>query len=505
MRHIFFLILSCALGLCVFLTSEQAQAQSSSGTISIYTYRTVTTRLTNENERLSNVAVTERKNAAAADQRWRRAMLQLEEERASGSASAGRVAQLEKDAADREAEFESSIESLNAQLAAQNDEFQRALRAATAAGTQLLQSEEGQRALELIALGGEESTEAGIQILLAEQEIQDRVDKLRIADRARSIAFTLLGLKGSAPSATTASIINQFDIVIDNDPSRHSDWVELGELYYEAGRLPDAARAARRSLNVAETQRDLAVSYNKIGDVEVAQGNLTGARESYRKSLAIRENLAAADPTSASLQRDLCVSYDRIGNLEIAQGDLTAARESYGKSLAICEKLAATDPSSARLQRNLSISYNRIGMVEVAQGNLTGARESYSKFLAISEKLAAADPSSASLQRDLSVSHNSIGDVEVAQGDLTGARESYSKSLAIREKLAAADPSSASLQRALFVSYWRLAKLGDPEFPWSRVVEKLENMESQGILSPADQHFLDEARGNERMELGVTQ
>jgi tetratricopeptide (TPR) repeat protein len=361
MRHIFFLILSCALGLCIFVTSEQAQAQSSSGTISIYTYRTVTTRLTNENERLSNVAVTERKNATAADQRWRRAMLQLEEERASGSASAGRVAQLERDATDRKAEFEGAIESLNAQLAAQNDEFQRALRAATAAGTQLLQSKEGQRALELIALGGEESTEAGIQILLAEQEIQDRVDKLRIADRARSIAFTLLGLKGSAPSATTASIINQFDIVIDNDPSRHSDWVELGDLYYEAGRLPDAAKAARRSLNVAETERDLSVSYYKIGDVERAQGDLTGARESYSKSLAIRKNLAAADPSSASLQRDL------------------------------------------------------------------------------------------------------------------------------------------------FYIYRRIALLGDPEFPWSRVVEKLENMASKGILSPADQHYLDEAKGHEQMELEAMQ
>lgn len=181
----------------------------------------------------------------------------------------------------------------------------------------------------MIALGGEESTEAGIQILLAEQEIQDRVDKLRIADRARSIAFTLLGLKGSAPSATTASIINQFDIVIDNDPSRHSDWVEP--------------------------------RYNKIGRVEVAQGDLTGARDSYSKSLAIRESLAEADPSSARLQRDL------------------------------------------------------------------------------------------------------------------------------------------------FYIYRRIALLGDPEFPWSRVVEKLENMASKGILSPADQHYLDEAKGHEQMELEVMQ
>jgi tetratricopeptide (TPR) repeat protein len=143
--------------------------------------------------------------------------------------------------------------------------------------------------------------------------------------------------------------------------------------------------------------------------------------------------------------------------------------------------------------------------VEVAQGDLTGARESYGKSLTIAEKLAAADPSSARLQRDLYISYIKIGDVEVAQGDLTGARESYRKGLAIAKNLAAADPSSATLQRDLFYIYRLFALLGDPEFPWSRVVEKLESMESKGILFPADQHYLDEARGNERMALEAMQ
>jgi hypothetical protein len=143
--------------------------------------------------------------------------------------------------------------------------------------------------------------------------------------------------------------------------------------------------------------------------------------------------------------------------------------------------------------------------VEGKQGDLTGAGESFRKSLAIVENLAAADPSSAQLQRDLSVTYDKIGYVQEAQDDLTGARKSFSKSVAIRENLAAADPSSASLQRDLSMSYWGLALLGDPEFPWSRVVEKLENMASQGILNPADQHLLDEARRNERMALEAMQ
>ncbi|MCJ2189147.1 hypothetical protein, partial [Novosphingobium beihaiensis] len=56
------------------------------------------------------------------------------------------------------------------------------------------------------------------------------------------------------------------------------------------------------------------------------------------------------------------------------------------------------------------------------------------------------------------------------------------------------DPGSAALQRDLSVSYWKLASLSDPEFPWSRVVTKLEEMESAGTLFPVDRRFLIQAR-----------
>ena len=45
--------------------------------------------------------------------------------------------------------------------------------------------------------------------------------------------------------------------------------------------------------------RDLAVAYDKLGNVLKAQGNLAAALKSYQDGLAIRERLAGADPGNA--------------------------------------------------------------------------------------------------------------------------------------------------------------------------------------------------------------
>ena len=137
-----------------------------------------------------------------------------------------------------------------------------------------------------------------------------------------------------------------------------------------------------------------------------------------------------------------------------------------------------------------------LGDVLVAQGDLAGAKQRYQESLEIRKRLSAADPSSASLQRDVSLSLNKLGDVLVAQGDLAGAKQRYQESLEIRKRLSAADPSSASLQRDVTASLWRLAGIAGSGVSWQQVAEALEAMQARGILSPADRHFLDEARKN---------
>jgi hypothetical protein len=49
--------------------------------------------------------------------------------------------------------------------------------------------------------------------------------------------------------------------------------------------------------------------------VLVAQGNLPEALKSFRDGHAIRDRLAKSDPGNAGWQRDLSVSYEKIGNV----------------------------------------------------------------------------------------------------------------------------------------------------------------------------------------------
>ena len=72
-----------------------------------------------------------------------------------------------------------------------------------------------------------------------------------------------------------------------------------------------------------------------------AQGNLPGALEAFRRSLALREQLAAADPGHAGCQRDLAVSHYKLAGLAQQQGDRPAVVARLQRCLAVLETMKA--------------------------------------------------------------------------------------------------------------------------------------------------------------------
>ena len=62
-----------------------------------------------------------------------------------------------------------------------------------------------------------------------------------------------------------------------------------------------------------------------LGDIQVERGDLGVAKATYREAAAIADRLAKADPGNAGWQYDLGISNERIGNVQMAQGDLAAA------------------------------------------------------------------------------------------------------------------------------------------------------------------------------------
>ncbi|MBV9491714.1 MAG: tetratricopeptide repeat protein, partial [Verrucomicrobia bacterium] len=97
------------------------------------------------------------------------------------------------------------------------------------------------------------------------------------------------------------------------------------------------------------------------GQVLAAQGDLAGALQNYRQALAIREKLARQDPANAGWQRDLSVSYNKVGDVLRDQGDLAGALQNCRQALAIAEKLARQGPSNAQWQGDLAFASWRVG------------------------------------------------------------------------------------------------------------------------------------------------
>ena len=260
-----------------------------------------------------------------------------------------------------------------------------------------------------------------------------RADMERLASHVRFAVERGDDCGISIPTAALAARLA--DLLQDRVPLH-----DIEPLYRRAFAIFD--RLAKADPGNAGWQRDLSVSYERVGDVLVAQGNLPEALKAFRDCLAIRDRLAKADPGNAGWQRDLSVSYERVGDVLVAQGNLPEALKAFRDGLAISDRLAKADPGNAGWQRDLSVSYNKVGDVLVAQGNLPEALKAFRDCLAICDRLAKADPGNAGWQRDLSVSYNKVGDVLVAQGNLPEALKAFRDGLAICDRLAKADPAT---------------------------------------------------------------
>jgi tetratricopeptide (TPR) repeat protein len=106
----------------------------------------------------------------------------------------------------------------------------------------------------------------------------------------------------------------------------------------------------------------------------MAQGQLAKAARAYNKGLVITQQLATNDSSNTEWQRDLSVSYDKLGNVAVAQGKLPEAAQAYRDSLAIGKTLAAGDPGNTQWQRDLWVSYWRVADLAERQNNSREAR-----------------------------------------------------------------------------------------------------------------------------------
>jgi tetratricopeptide (TPR) repeat protein len=150
--------------------------------------------------------------------------------------------------------------------------------------------------------------------------------------------------------------------------------------------LASGMRLADAAPEKAAYARDLSISFEKLGDQQMARGNAQMALGYYQLSLDLRQRLADAAPENADYTRDLGVSFERLGNLQVALGNAQIALDYYQRSHDIFQRLADAAPEHADYACDLAVSY--YGMARSTEGETLKAwwRRCYEQFASMKQR-----------------------------------------------------------------------------------------------------------------------
>ncbi len=261
---------------------------------------------------------------------------------------------------------------------------------------------------------------------------------------------------------------NRFSLVI-NYVWLADDCLEL-EQKYETRTALNRAKELMRSVGVDEidfTRRmnQETIVLERLGNLELMEGNLVAATKAYRKALKYRRRNAHNAAYSLEYRFNLAVIHEKISDVLVRRGSEEEALRELELALQIRHELIEFDPANRPYQSGLSNTLQRIA-------SLKGGADPDTRLRLAEEEVARWTERHDRGHEDASISVSrfesmvQLGDILAEQGDSTAATESYESALAFAETLPRAD-APASFQRNLAVCAVKLGNVhladSDPE------------------------------------------
>ena len=242
------------------------------------------------------------------------------------------------------------------------------------------------------------------------------------------------------------------------------------------------ARVARAERQQAEQRFDdvrrlaNALLFDVHDQIQDLPGSTPARKLLVTKALEYLDKLARDAGDRTDLRSELAAAYLKVGDVQGRPlvpnlGDVSGARESYTKSIALFESIGAAsprpqDPAAHKDSSRLGTAYMRLGDVVAAMGDTAGALAHARKGLALQEQVAGGADASVEARRELAASHSRVSDLLAATGKVPAALEHRRTSLALMQGLVAIAPDDAANLRQLGSAYQKLANtLGNPNAP----------------------------------------
>ncbi|HTV96366.1 MAG TPA: serine/threonine-protein kinase [Steroidobacteraceae bacterium] len=171
----------------------------------------------------------------------------------------------------------------------------------------------------------------------------------------------------------------------------------------------------------AALQHEIASAYEKLGDVqgralEANEGDSGGAADSYKRALALRRSIVAANARDVDVRRELVRNLGKLSDLAAwNSGDAGDALAYSRETVATSESLAAADPSSGKYRALLATSRLDYGFkLFKIRGDSGPALVNIRAGIAALEPLWDADRSNLRIGRTLSLAYSRAAEVLAA-------------------------------------------------------------------------------------------
>ena len=211
---------------------------------------------------------------------------------------------------------------------------------------------------------------------------------------------------------------------------------------------------AKESAGDRELRRELAVAYQRVGDVQGNPfmpnlGDLKGAVTSYGKAIALLEPAVAGPGATEAERASLATAYLVGGGLRLNEGKPDEALAMAKKGLALRQALAAEAPGDAQRQMDLSQAWQYVAFYAAPAGKRDEAAEALAAQAAILEEQRRLRPSDRAVRRSLGQNLYLRGEAARSGGDAAAALARFREAEKIEEELVAEDPKSVQLRRDL--------------------------------------------------------
>ncbi len=165
----------------------------------------------------------------------------------------------------------------------------------------------------------------------------------------------------------------------------------------------DALSLARGAVEQDPTQvrakEDLFRSHINLGDALFRLKD-PRAKGHYQAGLAIVKPVYDETPSSQALQRDLAITYERLGGSLREDGDLQGARANLQAAVELRKGVADKNPTNTDIQRNYCVSLILLGEIEAKSGNNESAAASFERGLNLIVEFRQRTASSSALEKE---------------------------------------------------------------------------------------------------------